>query len=325
MIKPSFLTAAAGLALVASPVQADRILLTNDDGLTSNVKALYTALKADGHDVIVSVPCQGQSGMGAAVKFLRPLGPLAADCHNGAAKRGDPGAGPMNREGFAADWFYVDGTPVMATLYGLDVLANSRWGRAPDLILSGPNEGQNVGAMIIASGTVSNVQFGTMRGVPSIALSAGNGTADNASLNNPQSQSIASLSLDLLRALKARAKGKALLPAGVALNVNFPDKLEGAHWRLSRIGSYEQYLISFVPDISQSTAGKAFGIRAPLPGIALDLNTATPAPSQAQDETVVYRKDIAVSPMQVGYEPERPGSAAMQRWLARHLKGFLEK
>jgi broad specificity polyphosphatase/5'/3'-nucleotidase SurE len=41
--------------------------LVNDDGLTSNIKATYDALKAAGHDVIVSVPCTGQSGRGAAI------------------------------------------------------------------------------------------------------------------------------------------------------------------------------------------------------------------------------------------------------------------
>ena len=60
------------IAIASSPAQAENILITNDDGLTSNLKALYTALKAQGHDVIVSVPCQGQSGMGAAIKFMRP-------------------------------------------------------------------------------------------------------------------------------------------------------------------------------------------------------------------------------------------------------------
>jgi 5'-nucleotidase len=319
------LMVALALASTASPALADNILLTNDDGLTSNVKALYAALKADGHDVIVVVPCQGQSGMGAAAKFLRPLGPLASDCLNGAARKGDPGTGPLTRDGFAADWFYVDGTPVMATLYGLDVAAEARWGRAPDLILSGPNEGQNVGAMIISSGTVSNVQYGTMRGVPSIALSAGSGTADNAGLANPHSPVVAALTVELVRALKARSNGKPLLPAGIALNVNFPDKLEGARWRQSRIGSYQQYLIEFVPDIGQSPAGKAFGIRAPLPGVALDFNTAPPAPAQMEDESIVFRSDIAISPMQVGYEPAKPGSASMHRWLRRHLKGFLAR
>ena len=83
------------LLAIAAPVEAraENIVLSNDDGLTSNVKALYEELKAQGHDVIVSVPCSGQSGMGAAIRFMRPLGPLAADCLNGAARQANPAPG----------------------------------------------------------------------------------------------------------------------------------------------------------------------------------------------------------------------------------------
>lgn len=61
------------LIVTAMPASALRIVLTNDDGLTSNLVAAYTALKADGHDVIVSVPCNGQSGRGAAIVMLSPV------------------------------------------------------------------------------------------------------------------------------------------------------------------------------------------------------------------------------------------------------------
>lgn len=172
----SFLAAAAAATALLPLATADarNILLTNDDGLTSNTLALYQALKADGHDVVVSVPCTNQSGMGAAAYFARPVALLAAPCRNGAAAVGDPGAGAMTRAGLpAGDFFYVSGTPVMALLYGLDVAAQKRWGRAPDLVLSGPNEGQNAGAIILSSGTVSNAQYAAVRGIPAIGLSAG--------------------------------------------------------------------------------------------------------------------------------------------------------
>lgn len=297
--------AALALALSASPAQADNILITNDDGLTSNVKALYDALKAAGHDVIVSVPCQGQSGTGAAAKFMRPLGPLSTDCLHGAARKGDPGAGPMTRAGFEKDFYYVDGTPVMATLYGIDVVAAKRWGRAPDLILSGPNEGQNVGLIVISSGTVSNAQYGTARGIPSVALSAGSNSTGDDQLANPQSVLVAGLSVDLVTTLLARKQQGRALPPGVALNVNFPDKLEGARWQVTRIGTYQTYQVTFAEDLGAAPAAQAFGLKAAgLPGIALGFNKAAPAKGQANDESVVYKSAIAVSPMQVGYEPQ---------------------
>jgi len=70
------LALAASLAAISLPTSALNIVMSNDDGLTSNIKALYKALKTAGHDVVVSIPCQGQSGMGAAIIFLEPLTPL---------------------------------------------------------------------------------------------------------------------------------------------------------------------------------------------------------------------------------------------------------
>ena len=76
---------AAGLASLSLPVSALNILLVNDDGLTANTQAQYDALVAAGHDVIVSIPCQNQSGKGASINFLAPLTPLTTACLNNAA------------------------------------------------------------------------------------------------------------------------------------------------------------------------------------------------------------------------------------------------
>lgn len=314
----------AAIALVIQPTTAfaRNIVLTNDDGLTSNVKALYEALKAEGHDVIVSVPCANQSGMGAAIQFMRPLRPLAADCRSHAAKAGDPGAGPMTRAGFERDYFYVDGTPVMAMLYGVDVAAVARWGKAPDLVLSGPNEGQNIGYIVISSGTVSNAQSAAIRGIPAIALSASAGTADDAQLANPGSQSIAMLTTHLVRTLDQRAKGQALLPAGVALNVNFPDKLDGAQWKLSRIGTYNDLQVKFAADIGNSATAQANGLgQLHAPGIIVDRNPNAPRADQLDDESIVVRKDIAVSVMQLAYDHQ---PSTRQR-IKQYLRGFLSQ
>lgn len=320
-MKSTYLIASA-LVLAAAPAQARNIVITNDDGLTSNTKALYERLVADGHDVIVSVPCQGQSGMGAAVKFLEPLGPLQSDCHNGAAKAGDPGAGQMTRAGLTPDFFYVRGTPVMALLYALDVQAQRRWGKAPDLVLSGPNEGQNVGSVVITSGTVSNAQYGTIRGIPSIALSAGTATAD-AGLAHPDSARIAALSSQLVSFLERKAGNGRLLPEGVALNVNFPDRLADApQWRMSRIGTYDAFSLRFSQNLNNEAMVRAMGRPMPeLPGVTIVMNTAEPAADQRGDEAAVYKEAIAVSVMQVGYDH---GPQTVKR-MTRHLDGLVAR
>lgn len=303
---------AAGLALAAaSGAEARNIVITNDDGLTSNVVALYEALKAAGHDVVVSVPCRDQSGQGAALGIARPIAPLTEPCRNDAGAAGAPGAGPMTRKGLpgdgARDFHYVDGTPVAALLHGIEVAGKARWGKAPDLVLSGPNEGQNVGAIILSSGTVSAAQYAAVSGIPAVALSAGAGT-ESPTLDNPLSDEVARRSVELVAHLDARSQGGAMLPPGLALNVNFPDRLEGAAWQLSEIGSYNAYKVGFTADMAASASpmmqmmAKSRGTQIPaLPGVSFDFNTAPPAPEQLDDESVVYRKAIAVSPMQAGY------------------------
>jgi len=316
------------LLAVLTPAQAARIVLSNDDGLTSNVIALHDALVAAGHDVIVSVPCTGQSGMGAAAKFFQPLTPLTAACLNNAAQAGDPGAGPVTKAGLGEDYFYVNGTPVMATLYGLDVAAQARWGGAPDIVLSGPNEGQNVGSVTINSGTVSNAQQALSRGLPSIALSAVSNTAgskDEAGniAANPLSAEVASLSVHLLDTLSKAAGPRALLPPGVALNVNFPDFEAGGSaeldWAFARFGSYDAFTLIFVDDLAEDPVAQAYGLGdAHYPGLSIDPNEAAPTMAQQHDEAVVYRSAIAVTAMQFGYEQ----SAAGQAWAQWYLRGL---
>lgn len=294
--------AAAAILASFSPASARNIVIGNDDGLTANVKALYEALKAEGHDVIVAVPCSQQSGMGGALKILKPLGPLAMDCVAGAAKAGDPGAGRMTRAGLGDDFYYVDGTPVMAMLYGVDVVANDRWGKAPDLVLSGPNIGQNSGAIVVSSGTVSVAQYAMMRGIPAIALSAGENSASGADLVNPLSVVVATRSLELIDKLEEAAHGGALLPARTGLNVNFPDAPEFAAWKPARIGSYMKYDLKFVADLPVSMGKSPAGKEAPLPGLFARISEQAPVAGEENDEAAVAMKDIAVSVMQVAYD-----------------------
>jgi len=314
--------------LISAGASALNIVLSNDDGLTSNVKALYTELKQQGHDVIVSVPCQGQSGMGAAILFLKPLTPLTEGCLNNAAAPGDPGAGPVTKEDKNFDYedfHYVNGTPIMATAYGLDILAMERWGQEPDLVLSGPNEGRNAGVMINSSGTVSNVQFAAARGLPSLALSAGMNSKgkierDGNIAQNALSPVVAALAGKFVQALADASDAKPLLPAGLALNINFPDDVKSdTPWKAARIGTYNENLIKFSADLSQDAMAQAYGLKdQPYPGITLERNATAPSAAQENDEAAVARSAIAVSIMQVSFGH----SAPEQNWLKKLLTGI---
>ncbi|HET8711726.1 MAG TPA: 5'/3'-nucleotidase SurE, partial [Spongiibacteraceae bacterium] len=205
-------TITALLTTLPSQAHALNILLTNDDGVTANVKALKTALDNAGHDVLIAVPCSNQSGKGASINFLSPITPLTTACRGGAAAAGAAGIGPVDAVTGLSNAYYANGTPIMALLYGLDVLAPQRWGKAPDLVISGPNEGQNVGGIVISSGTVSNAQFAIHRGLPAIAVSADTNTTDNPTL----AAEAAALTVQLLDKLEQRSGHRGILPKGYA-------------------------------------------------------------------------------------------------------------
>lgn len=282
------------LSALAVPVHALDILVTNDDGLSANVRALYQALRVEGHRVAVSVPCHNQSGQGAAISFLRPIGNVAgSDCVGGIAHVGDAGVGHAAGD---ADVHYVDGTPVMALLYGLDVLAEPRWGHAPQLIISGPNEGNNTGLVNPSSGTVNNAVYGINRGIPSVAVSADSNTANNDVLAAETAQIV----LKLVRELERRATPQdgALLPEGTGLNVNVPRFEAGAGDSLpfarALVGVYSTVLPKFVVDLSADPTAAKLGITAHLPGITLGaMDPATAEPNS--EALLVGQGKIAVS------------------------------
>ena len=95
---------------------------------------------------------------------------------------------------------------------------------------------------------------------------------------------------------------------GLALNVNFPDEPAGAVFCPSQIGTYSDYRPGFTEDMAASATpemkerAKAHGMDVPaLPGLLFAPNSAQPTAAQMNDEAVLYRTCIAVSPMQAGY------------------------
>lgn len=302
------------------PSAALNILVTNDDGLTANSKALQTALLAAGHDVVLSMPCQNQSGKGAAVNFLSPVTPLAKACAGNAAAAGAPGAGTVAG---LSNAYYIDGTPVMAVMYGLDVAAPQRWKRAPELVISGPNEGQHLGAIVISSGTVSNAQYALARGIPAIAVSADANTTKNDAL----AAEVADLTAGLVQKLEKQAKGKALLPKGLALNMNIPLFEAGRSaqlpWAATRFGDFDSLSMKFVPDLGADPVAASLDLGSVhLPGVTVVSHAAGEATRQTDPNSEALKSlngQITVTPMQFGYAA---GTAGKQ--FGGKLKGLLK-
>lgn len=122
-----------------------RILISNDDGHQApGIVALYEALKTIA-DVEVVAPEQNNSAKSNALTLHSPL-----YVHQAAS-------------GFR----YVNGTPADCVHIALTGLLGYR----PDLVVSGINNGANMGDDTIYSGTVGAAMEGYLFGVPAIAFS----------------------------------------------------------------------------------------------------------------------------------------------------------
>jgi 5'-nucleotidase len=177
-----------------------RILIANDDGyLAPGLAALVLACEGLGQ-IDVIAPEQNASGTSNALTLNRPLSIFEA--------RGD------HVRGFRV----VNGTPSDCVHVALTGLLPER----PDLVLSGINNGANMGDDTVYSGTVAAAMEGYLFGVPAIAFSQvhkGWGELEAA-------------------AAAARAVIDQVLAAGLPaepflLNVNIPNRADAA--RLPRV------------------------------------------------------------------------------------------
>ncbi len=122
-----------------------RILIANDDGyLAPGLAALVKAMQGLG-EIDVIAPEQNASGTSNSLSLHRPL----------SLYRGVNG------------FRYVNGTPSDCVHVALTGLLPQR----PDLVLSGINNGANMGDDTLYSGTVAAAMEGFLFGIPSIAFS----------------------------------------------------------------------------------------------------------------------------------------------------------
>ncbi len=208
--------AATGSLTLSSQALALNIVLTNDDSWeTTNINVLKSTLETAGHDVIMSAPCTAQSGKGGAMVFIKPVSVDETQASEQKYCVGDTDDSVPSSQ-------FVEGKPVMAAVYGIDVAAQSKWGQAPDLVISGPNEGNNLGYMNNNSGTLGATMIALSKGIPAIAISANSNTESDVE----QSQLVANTVVDIVSKLvDSQGAGQPLLPAYTGLNVNTPEDM----------------------------------------------------------------------------------------------------
>lgn len=185
-----------------------KALLTNDDGiLAPGLWAMAEKMAAFARILIVA-PDREKSGIGTAVSLHRPL----------RIKKVKPLSGEI-------ETYTVEGTPADCVILALEVLCPDD---KIDFLISGINEGSNLGHDIFISGTVGAALHGFFHGIPSCAISIG-------ALENLHFEPASRLSAVVASSL---LKTKNLNANNFILNINLPnlppEKIKGVE--ITRIG-----------------------------------------------------------------------------------------
>jgi len=173
-----------------------RILISNDDGIDApGIKVLENIARTLSDEVWVVAPLTEQSATGHSLTLRRPLRIF---------RRG------KNR-------FAVDGTPTDCVLLAVNQIMKE-W--KPDLVLSGINQGRNVGEDMTYSGTIAAAMEATLFGIPAIALSQDMSDEDFRARRGNVARKYAAANAYAARVI--RKVTKVSWPTDVLMNVNFP-------------------------------------------------------------------------------------------------------
>ena len=248
------------LAAAGRPLQ---ILVSNDDGYSAEgIDVLVEALrKLPDVKITVVAPLTNKSGTGSQITS----GPLTATQET--TKSGYPATA-------------VAGFPADAVTYGLTKVVT----KTPDIVITGINEGQNLGPIASISGTVGAAKAGLAAGIPALAASQGLAAT-------PDYPSAAKLVTDWVTARReVLLEGTA---AKVVVNLNVPTCATGAlrglkQEPLSTVGGAAAVsavpdcastATDFTDDVTAFAAGFATATEMNEPGETVTSSTTWPASS----------------------------------------------
>ena len=168
----------------------NRVLLVNDDGIDAlGIRILKNVAENIANEVWVVAPIVDQSGVSCSVSLKSPFR---------VQKR-------------SHTEYAVYGTPADCSLFAIkSAMAN----QLPDLVLSGINNGSNLGFETILSGTVGAAMMAMTLGIPAMALSQ-----VSSEDNTPTNWHCAThLTQSIIRQLYAPST-----PKNICFNINFPN------------------------------------------------------------------------------------------------------
>lgn len=219
------------LALAASECARAslNILLTNDDGYdTIGIVALHRALKAAGHNVKRIAPARNYSGSSASLTM-------------------DVVTAPRRPNDEFAEIYVVAATPATTVLIGATAIFGPD--EPVDLVVSGINDGANLGPATPLSGTVGatiSAMKALVPPLPGIAVSTN--PIDDAEGSEQNLTHVANIADFTSRLVTALHCGPQTWPTGaLALNVNYPplapDAIKGV--RIAAQGQAPYYAMAF--------------------------------------------------------------------------------
>lgn len=186
-----------------------KILVTNGDGIyTSGLWELASGLMKVG-DVLIVAPDRGVSGQGTKVTAENLV----------KVSKIRPRVNGMS----GVPCYSVQGTPSDCVIAALNAMADDEIG----LVVSGINEGANIGEDILISGTVGAALQGYLHDIPSVAVSVD-------AEENFDFRAATQVTVAMVKLLEAK-----ILPQRSLFNVNVPNlplsQIAGIH--ITRLGS----------------------------------------------------------------------------------------
>ena len=248
-----------------------KILLINDDGISSpGLWAAVRPLRRVG-EVFVMAPAQEQSGVGASLTLHAPVrvGPWEP-----APEFQEAGEGL-----FPVTAYSAEGTPGDCCILALESVTGP-----VDLVVSGINSGTNTGWDVMVSGTVGGAVQGFIRGCSTIAISVG-------SVTNPRYETAGRI----LESLAGQVRDNPSAP--MFLNVNIPNVAQPqiAGIKITRLGNR-----SYGESVRQEEpSGNGTGQEGKLYRIARN----RPIPGQPEADTDIWavrNNWVSVTPLKLG-------------------------
>ncbi len=166
-----------------------KILVSNDDGISSDGIGVLARSLSEIGEVLVVAPQTEQSAVGHAITMQIPVR-----------------VNKFSRDGKFFG-YAVTGTPADCIKMGIKNIMKEK----PDIVVSGINNGSNSAINIIYSGTVSAAREAAIMDVPSVAISVASHVVDDYSYAGKIAQQI------------VKMVGKNGLRPGTLLNVNVPN------------------------------------------------------------------------------------------------------